>query len=176
MNEIVIFEGPDRCGKTEISHALSKIRGLSYFKNHQEHKNFTQNKFNDTAFIEAAYLIDMLKQVQFANNGIILDRHMPSEYVYSQVFNRQTDMNAIWQVDEQLSMLGAVIIYCYKDFYKEYEDEVIDLQHIENIKEKYETYFEQTSMPICYLNTTDENLEREIMEIQEFLEEIQDDD
>lgn len=172
QNEIIILEGPDRCGKTEIGKSLAKKRGLSYFKNHNEHKSFTTKTFLNTAFIEAYYLIDMLKQIQFGRRGIILDRHMPSEYVYSTVFNRETDDDGIWTVDTQLSMLGATIIYCYKDYYDDYGDEIIDVAFIDKIKTTYLEYFERTEMPVLYLNTTDEDLERELSEIEEFLSEL----
>lgn len=170
MNQIIIFEGPDGVGKTEIGKALAKQRDLSYFKNHSEHHNFTNKKFADTAFVEASYLISLLQQVKFSENGIILDRHMPSEWVYSQVFNRQTDREAIWKYDQQFSMLGAVIVYCFKDYYKEYDDEIIDHHHIEQIKELYEEYFQQTEMPVLHLNTTDHNLGNQLDEINEFLD------
>jgi thymidylate kinase len=115
MNKIIIFEGPDRCGKSEIGTALAKHLGLSYFKNHAEHDNFSNENFLSTAFTEAFYLLDMLKQVEFKENGIILDRHIPSEWVYAKTFERETSEALVFKVDEELAKLGAVIIYCYKD-------------------------------------------------------------
>jgi thymidylate kinase len=165
MNNILILEGPDRCGKTEIGKALSKQYFMSYFKNHREHENFTNQTFLGTAFVEAAYIIDMLKQVEFKDFGIIFDRHMPSEYVYSKVYNRPTHEESIWKIDKELADLGAVILYCTKTTYKEFEDEVITLDKIETIKQYYEEYFKHTKMRVIRLDTTDENLEREIYEI-----------
>lgn len=169
MNKIIIFEGPDLCGKTEIGKELSKQYKLSYFKNNCEHENFRNNNFLGTAFVEAFYLLDMLKQVEFKENGIILDRHIPSEYVYSKVYDRITHEESIWKIDEELADLGATIIYCTKTHYKDFNDEVITLDKIEHIKYFYEEYFTKTKMNVIRLDTTDENLEREISDIKKGL-------
>lgn len=169
MNKIILFEGPDLCGKTEIGKELSKQLKLSYFKNNTEHDNFRNNTFLQTAFVEAYYLIDMLNQVEFKENGIILDRHIPSEYVYSKVYDRPTHEESIWKIDEILAGFGATIIYCTKTHYKNFDDEVITLDKIEHIKYFYEEYFAKTKMPVIRLDTTDENLEREISDIKKGL-------
>lgn len=165
---IIIFEGADETGKTNIAEKLAKLHGFSYFKNHQEHKNFTSDSFKNTAFIEAGYLIDLLKQINIPN-GIILDRHMPSEWVYSKVYDRETNDSAIWEVDKQLANLNAVMIYCYKQHYEKFDDEIIKFDDIENIKSKYQEYLKHTKIPTLQLETTDENLDREVAEIENFL-------
>lgn len=165
MNNILVIEGPDLCGKSEIGQALSHQYFMGYFKNKTEHNNFKNNTFLQTAFVEADYLLSLLKQVEFKDFGIILDRHIPSEYVYSKVYNRQTDEEAIWKIDRELASMGAVILYCTKTEYKKFDDEVISLDKIETIKKYYEEYFTKTKMRVIRLDTTDENLEREIYEV-----------
>jgi thymidylate kinase len=169
MNKIIIFEGPDLCGKTEIGKALSKELKMSYFKNTAEHNSFREDSFTQSAFIESNYLFSLLNQINFPDNGIILDRHMPSEYVYSKVYNRKTNFDLIWETDNKFANLNTTIIYCFKTKYKDFNDEVISFDKIEKIKEMYEDYFSKTKIKVIRLNTTDENLEREIKEIKEKL-------
>lgn len=166
MQRVFIMEGPDSCGKTEIGKELANVYNMSYFKNIREHKNFISNNFINSAFVEAFYAINLLKQVQFKENGIIFDRHIPSEYVYSKVFNRETNEEVIWHIDDELANLGAVTIYCYKDFYNTYNDSLIELSRIEELKREYENYLIQTSMDFCRLNTDDENLSRQITDLK----------
>lgn len=168
-NKIIIMEGADVTGKSEIGSALANQFGLAYFKNLAEHQSFSDLTFSQTAFVEANYLLCLLKQVEIKENGIVLDRHIPSEYVYSKVFERETNEDEIWEIDRQLAELGAVIVYCYKDEYKDFDDEVIKFERIEQLKDTYQEYFNKTNMPVLQLNTTDENLERELNEIIPFL-------
>lgn len=169
MNKIIIFEGPDRCGKTEIGKALANKLKLSYFKNSYEHSNFSNNGFISTAFVEANFLLDLLNQVDFKENGLILDRNIPSEWVYSKVFNRETKEELIFEIDKKLADLGAIIIYCYKDKYENFDDEVIELEKIEKLKNKYIEYLELSKIPSLILNTTDENLEKQLNEIYKWI-------
>jgi len=164
MNKhILIFEGPDRCGKTEIGKALSEILGTAYFKNSNEQVNFVNKNTLDAFKYETHYLLQLLKQIQFGANGIVLDRHFPSEYVYAHAYDRKTDDALIWWFDDEFAKLGAKIIYCYKSEYKNYDDEIIQLDDIKNIREQYETqYLPLSNMPIIKIDTSDENLPNQL--------------
>ena len=75
----------------------------------------------------------------------------------------------IWNYDERLANLGAKIIYCFKDKYTHFNDEVISEDRIDEIKYNYHRYLYQTKMPYLKLNTTDEDLDRELKEIMKWL-------
>lgn len=161
------MEGADRTGKTEIGMALANEYNLSYFKNSNEMNNFKQSNFYNTVFVEGFYIVDLLKQASFKENGIIFDRSIPSEWVYANVFKRKTAEDLIWKLDDDLASLHATIIYCYKTQYNNYDDEVIDETKIKYIKQYYEQYFEKTKMHVISIDTTDEDLDREIKELKE---------
>jgi xylose isomerase len=170
-NKIVIFEGHDRAGKTSISSEFAHQTGLQIFKNHNQLKNFATRSFANSVFIEANYIYQMLQQCQFAGGGIIFDRSMPSEYVYSKVFGRKTDLQMIEVFDEALAQLGAKIIYCHKDidFSSKFSDEVVAYSNLEQIKAAYEEYFAFTKCQVLKLETSDENLADQISTVRSFI-------
>ena len=169
-NQVVIFEGPDRCGKTEIGQALSVRMGYSYLKNKNEEFYFKQPYlFPLAAEIEGRYLLNFLNQVRFQHSGIILDRSMPSEWVYAQVYNRSYS-DFVWDFDSEMAAQGGKIVYCYKDHYSDYHDDLVDFSEIDVIKKLYMEYLSRTKMPVLYLKTDDENLGRQLSEIESFLD------
>ncbi|MFV2014778.1 MAG: hypothetical protein ACC656_05085, partial [Candidatus Heimdallarchaeota archaeon] len=138
---IILFEGPDRCGKTKIAKELAKILNLEYFKNFKEQINFTAKNTLDAFRYETHYLLQLLQNVKFGTNGIVLDRHFPSEYVYAHAYDRETDDHLVWWFDTEFAKLGTKLIYCYKSKYKKFDDEVIKLEEIKNIRNQYETQY-----------------------------------
>lgn len=168
---IIIFEGVDNTGKTSIAKALANRYYLSYFKNESQDV-FFRNNSREFAFIEANYLFNLMRQTHLAKEPLILDRHMPSEFVYSKVYNRPLDLDRIFHVDKKLSKLNAGIIYCYKDSFEDFEDKFVDKTHLNKLKEAYEEYFEKTAMKVLRLNTTNEDLETQLSEIKKFMKEL----
>lgn len=170
---IIILEGHDRAGKTTICNALKRATGYQLFKNNSQLNRFASKAFHDTIFIEAEYVTQMLRQCEFAGGGIIFDRSIPSEYVYSAVYGRSSDGSLIDHYDDVLATLGADIIYCYKDlndqFKAKFADEVVDFSVLANIQEAYERYLSSTRCRYLKLNTSDENLTRQLGEICAFL-------
>jgi len=163
IKDIFIFEGPDRTGKSEISQALARFMTIAYFKNPNEHSNFLNYNTLDAFRYDTKYLLSMLKADIFKNSGIILDRHFPSEYVYAKVYNRKTDEDLIWYYDKEFSKLNATIVYCYKNNYDNYDDEIIDESKIQKIRDVYENdYLKKTNMNIISLETSSENLNKQV--------------
>ena len=82
--QIIIFEGPDGCGKTNISTALSEKIRVPYFKNKDEWKFFVDNPsyFVNALTYGDPYFLSYLEQT---GASVIVDRWYPSEWVYSQV-------------------------------------------------------------------------------------------
>jgi len=59
---VIIMEGPDGCGKTEIGKALSKQFGIPYFKVNSEHENWRKGKFKEALEFDQTYITQFLKQ------------------------------------------------------------------------------------------------------------------
>jgi thymidylate kinase len=163
--KLIIFVGPDMCGKTEIGKALAKRMKFQYFKNHSEHKRFKNEDFVNELKHCGPLTIQMYEQIEFEGNGLILDRFTPCEWVYSRVYGRATDEELIWELDNKLAKLEAVIVYCYKDSYKNFEDEVVKEKDIQKIKDEYEKYFKKSKLKVIRLNTTSEDLSEQLREL-----------
>ena len=158
---IIIFEGPDKTGKTSIAQKLSEVTSIPYFKFELEKEIFnTENAFFNLLKYGFPLLVQFLKQTK---TDVILDRSYPSEIVYSLVFNRKTDPSILKWADKQFKEMGAVVVLCYKDKVTE-QDEIIDSNYYEEIKEAYMNL--KLEIPIYYLNTTDQNLEKQIQFLQ----------
>jgi thymidylate kinase len=167
INNLVVFEGLDQSGKTSIAQILAKKIGYSYFKNPSEKKQFYVDDNRVTWIIEGTYLFSLVEQGVVSK--IILDRHLPSEYAYSYAYNRKTDQAKIVEFDAKLAELGAIIVYCHKDSYDQYNDWAVKNGDRVKIAEGFELYLQQTRMPYLKLDTTDQNLEREIDAITFFM-------
>jgi thymidylate kinase len=167
MSQLILFEGLDQSGKSSIAKILAKRIGFSYFKNPSEKTQFFVDDNRVTWIIEGTYLFNLVEQGVI--NKVILDRHLPSEYAYSYAYGRKTDGAKIVEFDARLADLGAIIIYCYKDSYEQYEDWAVKQKDRAKIKEGFELYLEQTRIPYLKLNTTDQNLENQIDAITFFM-------
>lgn len=168
--KVILFEGPDRCGKTEISKELSRITGVPYFKNEAEKIHFrnmggadfaTSTKFVEPYF--ASYLVQ-------TRASVIMDRCYPSEYAYSSVFSRNTDIELLRRVDEVYAQLDARIIICKRSSYIGMSDDqfdVIDEYVMRNIDDAYEYFAKHfTKCKVAFVNVDDENLRNEISQIR----------
>src|ERR1051326_5175746 len=114
MPIVVAFDGPDGCGKTNMARELEKrlkAMGLNvpYFKNRRELMFFEKDpgyfvramKYGDP------YFCDYLMQT---GANVILDRSYPSEWVYSQAFQRETHEGMLRIVDEMYAEAGLKIV------------------------------------------------------------------
>lgn len=168
---IIIFDGPDGCGKTQIAAALSERIGVPVFKNEFEWKHFsTENK--DEYFVNAIkyqhpYLLSFLKQT---GNSVIFDRAHPSEFAYSSVFNRKTDWDALTECDEMSYDMNAKIIIPFRTSYDNVEDEFgVTSEHLEKIFNEYKAFARWTKCEVYFLNVDDEDLDRELREVIGFV-------
>jgi len=171
MSQIIIFEGHDNSGKTSIATNMARMWNYQYFKSHLQAKHFKERTFLQALRFETDYLLDFLEQVQVGGKGLIIDRHLPSEFAYSFAFDRETDHEYIWNADEKLAKMRACIIYCYKDEVINYEDHLIDESKVQAIKEGYEWYLEKTKMKYLKLNTTNQILHEQLAQIGAFVRE-----
>jgi hypothetical protein len=137
--KVIIFEGPDCTGKTNISQRLSEIIRVPRYKNNVE-KNFLFSSDSSVAAYNSFYIADFLRETKIS---IILDRFHISEWVYSKVFERKTKEELILEAEKILSSIGAKIIYCFKTKRDDFEDANVGIEKIPFIEFEYDNYFRQ---------------------------------
>jgi thymidylate kinase len=170
---IIILEGCDKVGKSEIARAISKKYGIPYIKNTSEWSAGLRNPdyFVNTLRYAEPYFLSYLKQ---SGASVVLDRSYPSEWVYSEAFGRTTDHDALKFVDEEYSKLGAQIIVCHRSSYEGIKDDLFpdDIEEIKlsELDGLYTKFSSQTRCKTLRLNVDDENLSRELEDISLFLE------
>ena len=170
QQRILIFDGPDGCGKTNIAKELMAVLGIPYFKNESEWRCFE----NDPSyFINAItygdpYFLSYLEQTKAS---VIMDRWYPSEWVYSKAFKRPTDYSVLRQIDDRAAALGAkIIIPCRSDYSKVVDQfKSINSDILHNIEEIYRMFSDWTSCDTFFLNVDDEDINRELFEVLNFL-------
>ena len=165
---LIIFEGADNSGKTTIAIELGHVLNYKYFKHTDQQKDIT-SKYRHKQIIEAKFFLDLMSQTKF---NIIVDRHILSEYVYSKVYDRHLHLDLIFKIDQQLASLNTILIYCEKRFDENYSDNIIPQIHLPKIIAAYREYLKITKMKYLFLDTTDENLTKQILTIITFLKEV----
>lgn len=169
----VLFDGPDVCGKTEMARELARLTGAPYFKNKSEFGAFLSmdsEYFVNTLIYAEPFLLDYLYQ---AHASIIFDRGFCSEWVYSKAFDRPSNDDWIRRIDDKHASMGTRIIIPYRSSYKGRSDPEsqgkIDDRTMELLDSLYRQFSEWTHCPCLLLNVDDEDLGREMAEIEEFL-------
>lgn len=167
---VIIFDGPDGCGKTNIATELSKQLGVPYFKNKREAKYFE----NDPGyFIKALKYGDpyFCSYLQQTHASVILDRSFPSEWAYSQAFGRETNMDMLRMVDGLYAGIGAKIIIPYRSSYAEVNDvfKAIDEPALVKLDGLYREFVKWTTCDVKMICVDDEDLGREMAEIIPFV-------
>lgn len=169
---VVIFEGPDRCGKTNIARELSKRLKIPYFKNSVEIDKF--GILDDEYFTKASryidtYMTDFLYQTK---TSVIFDRNYPSEYVYPRVFGRKQDLSILKKIDDMHVKIGTKIIIPQRSSYTGIIDPVhpqINEDRLRELDELYEEFSIWSQCEVLRLNVDDEDLTREVNEVLAFL-------
>ena len=165
------MEGPDGTGKTNIAKALADKYDMKVYKNEAEFRLYDEDSTN--TFINLLRYSGPAEyhMAKLLNPDIIFDRNYISEYAYSKAFNRETDLALIKAFDSLYSKLNSMVIYCYKKEYKNYEDDFINLEKINDIDLAYRLYFDTiNTLPIYTLDTTNENLSEQIRLLSAFVE------
>jgi len=165
---LLIFEGPDGCGKTNIAEAVGEKLGIPVYKSGREHEIFHDPQGQYLTLKWANY--EMIKLLETTGTSVIFDRFFPSEWVYAQVFKRKTDLELVKKYDAWWAALGGKIIWLDKTE-MDTEDELIPASKYNEIRERYFDYMKETRCDLFYLNTGDRDLERQVEEICQFIEE-----
>lgn len=168
---LIAFEGPDRCGKSEIAAELSRQTSVPVFKNSGEW--FTDLRdpsyFKNLLVYGATFLADFMQQTGV---DVIMDRNYASEWVYSRYFNRETNEEILRKVDDKFAASGGKIVICRRKSYNGIRDDLhdyIDADTLQGLDSLYEEFTSWTSCEVLTVWVDDENLEREIKEITEWL-------
>lgn len=159
---IIIYEGPDRCGKSEQAKELSRRLGIPYFKNMDEHKYFISDP---SYFLNAIRYVDtyFTSYLESTGSSVILDRAWPSEWIYSQALGRKTDFDLLRSLDERHARLGTVIVIPRRSDYAGVMDEYESInKNIARIDELYGMFADWTKCDVVKLNVDDEDLQREM--------------
>jgi len=166
--QVIIFSGPDMCGKTQIAKELSRRLGISYYKSSSEHEAFLGKKdlFINQLRYSLPQMIDLVKQTGVS---VVFDRGFPCEWAYARALGRETDLTMLDYVDQRFNELGARVVVCRRSSYVGITDDLdprINQQMLEIIDGHYrdfEKYF--TRCKTYSLNVDDEDLDREVAEV-----------
>jgi len=168
---LLVLEGCDRCGKTEIAKELSAHLGVPTFKNTGEWDTDLKDSsyFKNLLLYGGTFLIDFIEQTK---PSAIFDRYYPSEWVYSRYFKRETNDEILRKIDKKFAAAGGKIVLCRRKSYAGIRDDLhsyIDDQVLEGIDKLYAEFEAWTSCPVLTLWVDDEDLSREVKEIKGWL-------
>jgi len=169
---VLMFVGPDMCGKTNISQELSRRLQVPYFKPSEEKLTFLNNQEKfilDTRYADTR-MADFLKQT---NHSVIFDRGYPCEWVYSRFFNRKTDDDALKHVDEIHSQIGTKVIIPFRLSYDNITDDLdpsIKGDKLIKLEKLYREFSKWTKLKCMFLNVDSKSIDEEISEIMKFIE------
>lgn len=169
---IVIYDGPDSCGKSEMAKELSRRLGISYFKNADEHRYFLKDP---SYFLNAIRYVDTYFTSYLESSGasIILDRAWPSEWIYSQALGRKTDFDLLRELDNRHAKLGTVIVIPSRSSYVKMRDDYESINNnIATIDTLYHEFVSWTKCSVIKLNVDDEDIDREMRETMQQLIDI----
>jgi len=152
---IIILEGPDRAGKSFLGKIFHSIFDIPYY--HGERSPASREELKTRAFevakIEMQQMYDILKQTGIS---LVIDRWHLSELVYGKVYGRQIDENFIWDMDEKLADLGAVVVYVSMPLealkIRWGEEKIVEFNEIQEIISQYERALKKSKCKIVHYN------------------------
>lgn len=161
---IIIFEGADRSGKSTIANALSTQLNIPYFKVHRD-------KYWWDPAVNLNYLDEGITQfIEQTQISVIIDRWVPSDYMYSKLFSRDISYHKIWEIDQRFAKMNTLLVICYKDKDKHIVDiedaDFVNPSMYDRMLELYKEYTLQSKIKnVLFLNTSDENLQQQLFNI-----------
>lgn len=172
QQRIIIVEGPDRCGKTNIGQALASEIHIPYFKMTTEYDNWRKKDgFLNALRFDQTYIAQFLKQT---GHSVVMDRNYASEFAYSDVFKRETDPKVLLDVDREFAKMGAIYVLCLRrDYGKTQEDDLVPREKLAALHNKYVEFSLWTmckTLPI-YVDDFDNDLSRQLPYLMSRLDE-----
>ena len=161
-----IFGGPDRSGKTTIAKALAELTGAQYYKAANQREIFKNDPwaFHQLTTVHGPPFLHFLESVTIPG-GIVFDRFTPCEYAYGRVFQRSVDFDTVFKIDEQLAKLGFIFVFCYKTAYPDWDDPLVAKHRVNDLIGAYVDYCSITQMPFVALDTTAQDLKKQLQRI-----------
>jgi thymidylate kinase len=158
---VIIMEGPDGCGKTNIGKRLAQELGWDYFKVDSEKRHWAEGKFKEALEFDQTYLVQFLEQVQC---DVVIDRAYPSEFAYSAALKRDTNMEVLREVDRKFAALDAVIIILLRHDYSKVEDELVLRSDLSKIHHMYWAFYSETDCRVIVMHVDDfcDDIERQM--------------
>lgn len=163
--QVIILEGHDTSGKSHIAAALSKELNIPIYKAHRS-KHWWDPIVNIHYFTES-----VTQFIEQTGVSVILDRWMPSDFMYSKLFDRDISYRKIFELDKRFAALNTLLIICYKDE-KKYIDDKEDFEFVNKdmyskMTALYKEYADQSLITnILFLDTSNEILENQINSIK----------
>jgi hypothetical protein len=159
---IIIFDSPDGTGKTTIAKGMSMDLGIPYFKYNGEHDYWREKKFKTALEFDQPFMLQYLKQT---GAEIIWDRAWPAEWVYSCVFERETNHEVSNFLNKEYAKLGAwIIVPMRHNYLNNKQDQIIPYEKLIDIHNAYDIFCNWTDCNTIriYVDTFAENLEKEL--------------
>lgn len=170
MGTVILFDGSDKVGKTEMARELSRVLNVPYFKNQSEWQAFAKDPsyFKNALRYGDPYFYNFLKMT---GTSTVLDRSYPSEWVYSRVYDRYIDHEALNHIDSLAAEVGVKIIVPYRTSYEGFHDDMhdIDSKAMQKISDMYAEFIKWTKCETLHLCVDSEDLDWEIRTILEFI-------
>lgn len=146
---VIFFGGPDGCGKTEVSTALSRELCVPRFKAPTEVKNWKDGTFKQS--LKFDYLLPSF--VAQTGTSFVSDRSYACEWVYAQTFRPETfDEKLLREVDNGWLHADAMhVILTMNDFKLVRPDELVDRSRLKEISDRYIEFCQWTCLPAVVL-------------------------
>ena len=140
---IVVVEGLERTGKTTLCKEFEK-RGFVYFKDF--------NRINKHICLGMESRLDttltFLQNLSENGVNVVVDRLHLSEYAYGKIFRKGHSANVDY-IDNAISKLNSVLIYCKDNDFEEYKNRMIlkyTPEQVKKLSEEFEYYFDKSEI------------------------------
>ena len=168
---LIIFDGPDGCGKTTIAKEFVRQHPeISYFKNTSEHNTIKTHTHEQLKLIHSVQIELFLSMIKQINCSVLADRSYPSEIVYSRCF-RTIDEDYAKKIDEEHAKIGVKLVFFIKEDHllNDDEDKLFDNDSLRCIKQGFLQFAKETKCQNIIINTSDENLQKQIETLNNFI-------
>jgi thymidylate kinase len=169
---IIIFGGPDRCGKTTLAREVSRVMNIPYFK--APNQQVVAEKNPDIFKLQTKWAEPRINEfIAQTGTSVVMDRGFPCDYVYSKVLGREAEWTAIWELDSLYSMMNAFLIFTLKENYDNTELDAwkkIDRNVLHQLDREYRVYAEVlTKIPTLIVHTDERKTDDYVKQIAKFV-------
>lgn len=146
---IILMEGADGVGKTEIGKGIAIELDIPYFRMSSQHEHWRKGKFKEALEFDQTYLTELLLQT---GHSMVIDRGWVSEWVYSKVYGRDTNQSILERLDWEWSALGAwIIIPLRRSFEGVRGDDLVVPEKLQAIQDGYLDFIAWTDCNVLSL-------------------------